>query len=654
MSINSLDDLEQCIDTNNEINITTIEFDNDTPLGFNIAKILEEHLEKFVNLEIFKFQGDNDVVSLDTFLVKLFSLKKLEKLTIRYVGLTTLPKEIGNLVNLKILILDNNNLTSLPEEMDKLVNLGILNLDNNGLTTLPNVIFNLKNLTYLDLGYNKLTTLPEEIGKLVSLKLLNLENNGLTTLPNAIGKLINLNFLALDYNKLTTLPKKIGDLVKLTHLNLNNNKLTTLPNEIGNLVNLTDLALNNNELTTNELTTLPNEIGNLVKLTDLLLSNNKLTTLPNKIGDLVKLTRLSLNNNKLTTLPNEIGNLVNLKDLALNNNELETLPEEMLSFTNLQRIDVLNNIFNDRAIQIIQTIQPRDREVNNQGIAFEVHNEFKKIFGNRENSFIVLLNSMIKSSSPTKTTFADIKPIVQSFVSSPENLDSSPKKLVKLNQVLERFGNSSESKNPKTIEIIAKTIQYVNEQPIEFKHLYSDIFIQDCFHAYNGDGNTLSCVKGIIEKFVLSLHQTLIGSCPDDASCKVNYKTLLDFFNNNKKVDLNEIARQWSELPLSERKGTNPEKTITIFKKFIKTKYIELNLNIDIEEQKKINEYIKSIDYVFVSDNDNLEFGGSRRKRKTFKRGRKRKTKRERKMKNGGKTIKRKQKFSIKKLKKLY
>jgi hypothetical protein len=132
----------------------------------------------------------------------------------------------------------------------------------------------------------------------------------------------------------------------------------------------------------------------------------------------------------------------------------------------------------------------------------------------------------------------------------------------------------------------------------------------------------------------------------------VNYKTLLDFFNNNKKVDLNEIARQWSELPLSERKGKDPEETITIFKKFIKKQYIELKLNIDIEEQKKINEYIKSINYVFVSDN--LEFGGSRRKRKTLKRGRKRKTKRERKMKNGGKTIKRKQKFSIKKLKKHY
>jgi Leucine-rich repeat (LRR) protein len=343
MSINSLDKLKQCIDTNNEINITTIMLNNNSPAGFNIVKILEEHLEKFVNLKIFTFFGDND---LDTFLVKLFSLKKLEKLSIRYVGgLTTLPKEIGNLVNLKILILSDNN-------------------------------------------------------------------------------------------------------------------LTTLPNEIGNLENLTEL---------------------------------------------------DLENNKLTTLPNNIGNLVNLKDLALNNNELETLPEGMLILKkNLKRIDVLNNIFNDRAIQIIQTI-PIQPIVNNQGIAFEVHNEFKKIFGNRENSFIVLLNSMIKSSSPTKTTFDDIIPIVQSFVSSPENLDSSPenldsspenldsspKKLVKLNQVLERFGNSSESKNPKTIEIIAKTIQYVNEQPIEFKHLYSNIFIQDCFHAYNGDGNTLSCVKGI-------------------------------------------------------------------------------------------------------------------------------------------------------------
>ena len=42
---------------------------------------------------------------------------------LRYMGLTSLPVEIGNLVNLQHLNLENNQLTSLPVEIGNLVNL---------------------------------------------------------------------------------------------------------------------------------------------------------------------------------------------------------------------------------------------------------------------------------------------------------------------------------------------------------------------------------------------------------------------------------------------------------------------------------------------------------------------------------------------------
>jgi len=113
---------------------------------------------------------------------------------------TTLPPEIGNLINLEWLSLGGNELTNLPKEIGNLINLEELNLDCNHFTTLPPEIWKLKNLKTLDLGHNPLTTLPPEIGNLTKLEGLSLYGNQLTTLPPEIGNLKNLETLYLSGN----------------------------------------------------------------------------------------------------------------------------------------------------------------------------------------------------------------------------------------------------------------------------------------------------------------------------------------------------------------------------------------------------------------------------------------------------------------------
>jgi len=150
--------------------------------------------------------------------------------------LTTLPKEIGQLVNLQRLDLNNNQLATLPEEIGQLVNLQRLNLNNNQLATLPKEIGQLVNLQELDLNNNQLATLPKEIGQLVNLQRLNLNNNQLATLPKEIGQLMNLQCLCICYNQPATLPEEIGQLVNLQFLRVYNNQ--PLPKELWQLVNL--------------------------------------------------------------------------------------------------------------------------------------------------------------------------------------------------------------------------------------------------------------------------------------------------------------------------------------------------------------------------------------------------------------------------------
>ena len=62
------------------------------------------------------------------------------RLIIQYAKLTSIPREIGNLVNLMDLYLDHNDLTSLPKEIGNLVNITYLDLHRNVLTSLPKEI----------------------------------------------------------------------------------------------------------------------------------------------------------------------------------------------------------------------------------------------------------------------------------------------------------------------------------------------------------------------------------------------------------------------------------------------------------------------------------------------------------------------------------
>ena len=86
-------------------------------------------------------------------------LTELEELSFesRFSGI--IPKELGNLVNLKYLDIRGTDLTgNIPKELGQLTNLTTLLLSNNALTgEIPSELENLINLTYLNVRYNYLS-----------------------------------------------------------------------------------------------------------------------------------------------------------------------------------------------------------------------------------------------------------------------------------------------------------------------------------------------------------------------------------------------------------------------------------------------------------------------------------------------------------------
>ena len=193
-----------------------------------------------------------------------------------------LPPEIGDLTYLT--------------ELELGIILGVAGTDDqyNFITSVPPEIGNLVNLQFLNLSGNQLTSLPPEIGNLVNLQRLELGKNQLASLPPEIGNLVNLRSLSIWDNQLTSLPPEIGNLVNLEYLEASANQLTSLPSEFGNLVNLVTIGLMDNQLTS-----LPPEIGSFYKLEAGYFIYNRLSSLPASIVNLPNVYAFSIDYNCL-------------------------------------------------------------------------------------------------------------------------------------------------------------------------------------------------------------------------------------------------------------------------------------------------------------------------------------------------------------------
>ncbi|XP_062198033.1 receptor kinase-like protein Xa21 isoform X1 [Phragmites australis] len=259
---------------------------------------------------------------------------------------------LANSSQLEFLLLGSCKLGgALPESLSNLsTSLRYISLSYNAISgSIPRDIGNLINLQFLDLRFNSFTgSLPSSFSKLKNLHTFSVALNKMSGLiPLTIGNLTELNIFELVENSFSgRIPSTLGNLTKLVGLSLSNNNFTgPIPTEIFNIHTLsTILDVSNNNLEGS----IQQEIGNLINLVEFRAASNKLSgQIPSSLGECQLLQNLYLQNNMFSGgIPSLLGQLKGLQIVDLSSNNMSgQIPMFFGTFSTLQYLNISFNSF---------------------------------------------------------------------------------------------------------------------------------------------------------------------------------------------------------------------------------------------------------------------------------------------------------------------
>ena len=254
------------------------------------------------------------------------------------------------------------------------------------------------------------------------------------------------------------------------------------------------------------------------------------------------------------------------------------------------------------------------------GIAYEVHNAYGK-FQSKIPKYFEIINEIVDKSDETYANFENITEYIRPKLIKSIN-DEFPKneqkKLIdKLNAILNKFSSATEISSINEYKIMAgKTIDFVLKQDPEFIRIYITNFIQDCYHAYEGDDG-MTCPKGIVERFPMVLYTATKNACPDKENCNELFNKLNELFE---PPDINEITKLWCDTYLEDAaiKSMDSDGRKEHYIKFARQKFLDAKFPVDETTEKIIQDEANGefLTHVFKD----LVLGGSSKKRKTIKR----------------------------------
>jgi phage terminase Nu1 subunit (DNA packaging protein) len=243
------------------------------------------------------------------------------------------------------------------------------------------------------------------------------------------------------------------------------------------------------------------------------------------------------------------------------------------------------------------------------GVAYEIHNAFEK-FKEIKEKYLALIDQKEVDIGDDIYSF-----IERAFTENINELFSSDIADDKIDQFNRVFSKIRGYIQPSDAQLIAKSINFVfSQDDTNFKRQYIMVFLDETCNAYSGSGDNTSCVKGIIERFILSIGAAVQIICV--AGCENETFKQLDELMNGKftKTDMTEAFQKWYQdqeiidkvTPMSEEER---KKDLV---DFLVSEANRLDKKYNMAE---INQYVDELGEFFVD----LTLGG-KKTRKSMKR----------------------------------
>lgn len=268
--------------------------------------------------------------------------------------------------------------------------------------------------------------------------------------------------------------------------------------------------------------------------------------------------------------------------------------------------------------------EDEDEDEEDAGVALEVHRAAAAVGSESLEKLLAVLNNKKPVSEYPAPITEYVKERFESFIDVYSKYNAEKKQEMKkdLGKVLKKFQSARETvSNPINRKTIGSIVDFVMDQPDDFKESYVSSYIHDCVNAYPtaiGDAR-ISCVNGILERFYLILSQYLTTICPGTKEkCPPIYRRINKVLNKVAYEDnnelKNELTQEWVSEHLKENDGKSKEQRKKSFIKFMQDKYKELYGEDELEKPtiKMINDLANQYDYAFESG----VFGGAKKIRR--------------------------------------
>ena len=328
-----------------------------TPMAEPIARALSEHDIVIPETAFYSTMKEDEVIDRATGRARIKPMDMIHGKVCN--GLTSLPKEIGNLTKLEQLFIANSEIATLPDELANLISCTDLELYNcPKMTEFPMALAKMPELITVNLANNRQWSSEEVLKGLKALatgpssekiQLLYLLENNLEIIPKEIKNMKKLGLLDFASNKIHTIEEAWGNEIKPVQLYLDNNKITEFPvNEDGVFCYLDDAETFSAR--NNKITEFPDifDANSLYSINSIDFSYNEITGFPADFKG-VKVNTLTLaNNSTLTKYPVEIAKSNStVAYMNLRGCNIDEIPEGSFEYENSLYLVSLDLSYND-------------------------------------------------------------------------------------------------------------------------------------------------------------------------------------------------------------------------------------------------------------------------------------------------------------------